>query len=83
MPREYEIGRLIDRFGAGAVYGRLLGVGEMRRIMRVEAIIDAYRSRATWRDEGGVLSMADWAQKHAASSRMLNEAMKAAHADDE
>ena len=65
------------------MYGRLLGVGEMRRIMRVEAIIDAYRSRSTWRDEGGTLSMADWAQKHAASSRMLNEAMKAASADDE
>ncbi len=83
MPREYEVGRLIDRFGAGAVYGRLLGVGEMRRIMRAEAIIDAYRSRAAWRDEGGALSMADWAAKHAASSRMLNEAMKAASADDE
>ncbi len=83
MPREYEIGRLIDRFGAGAVYGRLLGVGEMRRIMRVEAVIDAYRSRATWRDEGGALSMSDWALKHAASSRMLNEAMKAASSNDE
>jgi len=83
MPREYEIGRLIDRFGAQNVIGRLLGVGEMRRIMRVEAIIDAYRSRATWRDESGTLSMADWAQKHAAASRMLNEAMKAASDDDE
>ena len=83
MPREYEIGRLIDRFGSGAVYGRTLGVGEMRRIMRVEAVIDAYHSRATWRDESGNLNMSDWALKHTTTSRMLNEAMKAASDDDE
>lgn len=83
MPREYEIGRLIDRFGAQSVYGRLLGVGEMRRIMRVEAIVSAYQSRENWRDEGGKTNLADWSRKHAGLSRLLNEAMKAASDDDE
>jgi hypothetical protein len=36
MPHEIEAGRLINRYGAGAVYGRLLGVREMRRINLAE-----------------------------------------------
>lgn len=83
MPHEYEIGRLIDRFGAGAIYGRLLSVGEMRRIMRVEAIVNGYQSRESWRDEDGKHNLADWAAKHTGLSRLLNEAMKAASDDDE
>lgn len=83
MPREYEIGRLVDRFGVHAVYDRLLGVGEMRRIMHVEAIVNAYQQRAHWRDESGALNMADWSAKHPAQSRLLNEAMKAASDGDE
>ncbi len=37
-PTEIEAARLIDRFGAQAVYGRSLGVREMRRIMLAERV---------------------------------------------
>ncbi len=38
MPPEIELGQLISRFGAQAVYGRTLGIGEMRRIGLAERV---------------------------------------------
>lgn len=38
QPREIKSGRLVDRFGAPAVYGRPLGYGEMRQIMLAERV---------------------------------------------
>lgn len=38
MPVEIELGRLVNRFGAQAVYGRALGLLEMRRITLAENI---------------------------------------------
>ena len=38
QPTEIKAGRLIDRFGAPAIYGRPLGYGEMRRIMLAEHV---------------------------------------------
>lgn len=49
-PREIEAGRLIDRFGAQAVYGRTLGVKEMRRITVAENVARAYEIRQSSSD---------------------------------
>lgn len=38
MPREIEAGRLISRFGAQSVYGRTLGLRELRRIRLAERV---------------------------------------------
>jgi hypothetical protein len=83
MPREIESAALIDRFGVQSVYGRLLGVGEMRRMMHVEAIVTAYQSRERYRDQNGGVNFAEWAAQNKAAARLLNEALKATGSDDE
>lgn len=75
MPSEYMAGKLIDRFGAPAVYGRPLGYGEMRRIMAVESIVNAYQARARSSD------WAKWASENPEHNKALIAAMKAAHGD--
>ena len=49
QPNEIKAGRLIERFGAQAVYGRPLGYGEMRRIMLAEHIEHVCRK---WKTNG-------------------------------
>lgn len=71
QPREYIAAQLVSRFGAQAVFGRQLGMGEMRRILVVENVINAYHSRA--RAE----NWAQWAAQNPDGSRILNAAMKA------
>lgn len=65
------------------MFGRVLGVGEMRRMMYAESIIDAYHQRENWRDDSGQPSMADWANKHKGLSRLLNDAAKIAEDIDD
>ena len=45
IPREIELGAIVDRFGAQAVFGRAIGAGEIRRIAMSERIVRAYRER--------------------------------------
>ena len=45
IPREIELGAIIDRFGAQAVFGRAIGAGEIRRIAISERIVRSYRDR--------------------------------------
>lgn len=56
---------LIDRFGAQAVVGRILGVGEMRRMIAVEGIVKSHREREESED------WAKWAEKNEASNALL------------
>lgn len=62
---EVEALELIDRFGAQAIYGRVLGVSELRAMYHAERIVNAYRARA--RAESRV----DWNEAHPASAKLL------------
>ena len=44
-PREIELGRMINRFGAQAVFGRAMGAAEIRRIEISERIVRLYIER--------------------------------------
>ncbi len=74
MPREYEIGQHIESFGAAAVLGRVMGAGEIRRIATVRNVIEAYRSRARYRDEHGNENWAEWASGNHGLAAVLNAA---------
>ncbi len=56
----------IERFGAQAVMGRTLGMGEMRRMMVVHNTIQAYRNRSTAGD-----NWAKWAQDNPEQRRLI------------
>jgi hypothetical protein len=43
MPRELILLSYLDRFGAGAVYGRALGAGELRRMAAADNLAQARR----------------------------------------
>jgi hypothetical protein len=68
-PLELLAGELVDRFGAQAVYGRLMGVGEMRAIHVAENVLAAYRGylAALGDPEAG---SAGWAAKHPELARV-------------
>jgi len=63
LPEDIEAGRLIERFGVQAVYGRPLGYGEMRRINLSESIVQAYRSRDNYRDKDGAENWSEWSAR--------------------
>ena len=56
QPTEIKAGRLIDRFGAPAVYGRPLGYEEMRRILLAENVEHVCRK---WKDKGAAKYFAE------------------------
>jgi len=68
MPREIELGRLIDRFGAQAVMGRALGAKEIKRIMAAEYIVKAYESMTK------AENYAAWVSEHPREAGALGEA---------
>lgn len=61
----------MTHYGAQAVYGRTLFVGEMRRMNAAENIVMAYQSRARYRDENGSENWVAWAQKYPDLSEIL------------
>ena len=63
LPEDIEAGRLIERFGVQAVYGRLLGYGEMRRISIAESIARDYQSRDKYRDKDGAENCSEWSAR--------------------
>lgn len=75
MPLELEAAYQIDRYGANSVYGRVLGVGEMRRMNIARSIIHAYKSREGYRNSDGARDWADWAAKNPDEASLLNQAM--------
>jgi hypothetical protein len=76
-PRELDALRAIRTFGAQAVWGRPVGVGEIRRMTFAERIVGAYRSRDKHPD-----GWAAWAAANPILNRLLNAAMLAAGVDD-
>lgn len=62
----------VDRFGAQAVFGRVIGAGEIRRMNTAEAIVRAYRDRE--RAE----NWAEWARDNREQAALLARAAKAA-----
>jgi len=73
-PEELEILRLMDQFGAVAIVGRVLGVGETRRMLTVEKIVQAYLQR------GAAENWVSWAQEHPKLNALLLHATRAADA---
>lgn len=71
---EVEALRLLRRWGAAAVYGRVLGRGEMLRLGVVEELIEAYLSRERFRDGDGKENWALWAQRNPALAEALESA---------
>lgn len=65
MPKEIEAGRLIDRFGAQAVYGRTLGISEIRRIVAAENVLNSFRARENAGD------WAKWSSDHPELAELL------------
>jgi hypothetical protein len=63
-------GRLINRFGAQAVYGRALGYGEMRRILLAENV-ERVAQRFLAKDS------AKWFQAHPNDLKLLTWAKEA------
>lgn len=82
MPDEVLALMYIDRFGAENVYGRALGLSEMRRLTVVENVIKAYQSRKEYRDADGYENWAEWAAKHEHAARLLEDAMIEARRQD-
>lgn len=75
MPLEIEAGRLIGRFGAPAVYGRPMGLVEMRAIALAENAERAYRGyRAAVDSEAGSVS---WAEKNPEQAALVARAVLA------
>ena len=70
QPTEIKAGRLIDRFGAQAVYGRPLGYGEMYRIVLAENVEFVCRK---WQDK----SAGKYFQENPAGLKLFTWAKKA------
>jgi len=69
-PLELEMARLIRSYGAAAVVGRVMGLGELRRMSTVETLIDAHAAR-TRAD-----NWAKWAKDNPGLNRILINAEK-------
>jgi hypothetical protein len=76
-PRELDALRAIQAFGAEAVWGRPIGVGEMRRMLVADSIVRAHIGRATHKE-----GWAAWAADNPEQNALLNTAMKMAGAED-
>jgi hypothetical protein len=77
-PKELDALRAIEVFGAEAVWGRPIGVGEMRRMMVADAIVRAHHGRATHKE-----GWAAWAAANPEQNALLNAAMRLAGVGDE
>lgn len=75
-PDDYKTLGYIDRFGAAAVLGRPLGLGEIRRMVATENVIKWHAERA--RSE----NWQAWAKTNPEKQHALITAMKAAEAED-
>jgi len=75
LPAEIELLAAVDRYGSNAVFGRVVGAGEIRRMNAAENTIRAYRDREQSDD------WPKWARDNPGLARLLAIATKAA--DDE
>lgn len=82
LPDEILCGRLIERFGVQAAFGRLLSFGEMLRISAAENIVRAYQERTQYRDSAGGENWAEWAARAPDLNRILIMAERLDDPDD-
>ena len=75
LPVELETAWRVDEYGAAAVFGRVLGVGEMRRMSAAKRVYTAYHNRENYRDRDGNKNFAEWAQRHEDDAELLNKAV--------
>lgn len=76
LPVELEMAWRVEEYGAAAVFGRVLGVGEMRRMSAAKRVYAAYHARDNYRDKDGNKSYAEWAGKYPDDAEMLNQAVR-------
>lgn len=76
LPVELETAWRVDEYGAAAVYGRVLGVGEMRRMSVARRVYNAYQSRDAYRNKDGNKDFAEWAGKYPDAAELLNDAVR-------
>lgn len=62
-----EAAWFVGRYGAQAVFGGLIPVGDMRRMSIAKQIFDAYHGRKQAKD------WVEWAKAYPEASRLLNE----------
>ena len=72
MSPEIRLLRSVDRFGAQAVFGRMLGAKEIRQMLVADAIVNAYHARVA--NENWVA----WEIDNPRLAALLNAAMKLA-----
>lgn len=71
MPPDLQLANAVSRYGVQAIFGRVLGAGELRRMLACENIVRAYQERQkhpNW---------AEWARDNPDESRILNQLAKA------
>ena len=71
-PYELEMLRAVDRFGGQAVFGRVLGRGEMLRMSVAEAIVRGRQSMMA------SSSWAEWTKDNPGLAQLLDDARTAA-----
>ena len=76
VPAELEMAWRAEEYGAAAVFGRVLGVGETRRMTAAKRVYNAYHARAAYRDKDGNKNYAEWAGKYPDDAEMLNQAVR-------
>ncbi len=76
LPIELETAWKVDEYGADAVFGRRLGVGEMRRMSAAKRVYVAYHNRENYRDKDGKKNFAEWAGKYPYDAELLNKAVR-------
>ena len=68
MPDELILARTVDKYGAQAVFGRILSFHEIRMMTLSDNVVTAYTERA--RSE----NWAQWAEANPGRARLLNAA---------
>ncbi len=75
IPREIELGRMVNRFGAQAIFGRAIGAREIHRITMAETIVRLFRERE--RAE----NWAAWVVNNPAEAELLSKAAELANGE--
>lgn len=75
IPREIELGKVVDRFGAQAIFGRSIGAKEIKRIAMSETIVRLFRERAK------AENWAAWVVNNQAEAELLSIAAELANGE--
>jgi len=76
MSPEIELGNAVDRFGGQVVYGRPIGMLEMRQITLAERIVNAYDARQV--SDENQANWAEWSAENQGAANLLGLSLRAA-----